>query len=379
MMIFKLIFNCFLTLVSFLIPKSKQYVIVGGWYGERYADNSKGIYMYLNTHKKQLGLKRIFWYTKNEKIYKELSAKNMDVLMGIGFKSIYYHLRSKTHIIDQNPHDILGFLSVRCVRLNLWHGFPLKKIGYLITNEVSNVNFWRKFSSGGFWRDHYLLATSELSRELLSRAMGISKDKCIIASYPRTDELYNKSAKMVNKGEFYVLYLPTLRGKSEMNPLLNADLDKLNERFRKEHIYLSIKPHFASIGHWKSIKGYSNFKLLDAALDVYDLLGQVDLLITDYSSVHFDYLITGKALLFFPYDYEYYLNEDRGFSVSYDDYTPGEKVYNVDELINKIGYIKNNYDTYKTKYEKQYQWVDKQVNMCRKKADYEMIINLVRN
>ena len=375
----KIFFNLTLTIVSFLIPKSPKYVIVGGWYGKRYADNSKAIYEYLNQCKEKIGLKRIFWYTNDKNIYRQLKTAGQDVLIGITPKSIFYHLRSKTHIIDQNPHDILGFLSVRCNRINLWHGFPLKKIGNLITGNSKKYSFVDKISSGGCWLDQYVLATSELCRDLLSEAMGIRKENCIIASYPRTEILFSAYAKSRSKESFSVFYLPTLRGKKERNPLLDADLLAINKAFHNNGITFQMKPHPASIGEWKSIDNLSNFKILNACEDVYNVLSNTDLLITDYSSVHFDYMLTGKALMFFPYDYTEYVTTDRGFNLPYDQYTPGDKVYTVEEMVAKILEIKNNYREYQKKYEKNYIFVNEQVNQYQEIPNYDSIIEILKN
>lgn len=135
MIILKILFNILLSILSAVIPKSKKYVVVGGWYGKRYADNSRYMYEYLCSHKKELGISNVFWYTRSERIRDDLLNQGKEVLFGYSIKSIYWHLRSKVHIIDQNPRDILGFLSVGCIRINLWHGTPLKRFGYL---EVRN-------------------------------------------------------------------------------------------------------------------------------------------------------------------------------------------------------------------------------------------------
>lgn len=373
----KIFFNFIIFLVSFLIPKSSKYVIVGGWYGKRYADNSKGIYEYLNAHKTEFGLKRVFWYTNDEEIYKELKDKGLDVLIGFSVKSAFYHFRSKTHFIDQTPRDILGFLSVRCTRINMWHGLPLKKIGHLISGRNAKFSFWDKMASGGCWLDQYILATSDLACNLLTKAMGIDKEKCIIASYPRTNLLYSIKAKKKNQDKLFVFYLPTLRDKKERNPLLDVDLADLNSVFNKNDIIFQLKPHPASIGDWASLASLSNFRVLDSSVDVYDILVNTDLLITDYSSVYFDYMLTGKAILFFPYDYNEYIAKDRGFNLPYNQFTPGDKVFSIEKLVSKIIEIRNDYMTYQKKHLKKYSYVNEQVNQYRETPNYIPIINVM--
>lgn len=378
MKILKMVFNGCLLLVSFLIPKSRKIVMVGGWYGKRYADNSKGIFEYLNQNKDHYGLRKVIWHTKNKEIYESLFDQGYDVVYGFSPKAIYYHLRSKTHIIDQNPHDIIGFLSVRCVRINLWHGFPLKKIGNLIAGDEHKFTLYDKLASGGFWVDQYLLATSDLCKDLLTRAMGIKNDKCIIGSYPRTINLYRRKKYIDSDKCFSVFYLPTLRGKKERNPFLDCDLEDTNKKFKDAGITFLLKPHPASIGDWNFTNLLSNFQIIGAERDVYDILPDVDLLITDYSSVHFDFILTGKACMFFPYDYDEYMSKDRGFNLDYDLYTPGYKAKTTDDLVSNIIETKNNYSEYLIKYEKEYNFVNEQVNKYRDAPDFSEIIKLIK-
>lgn len=374
-----MIFNLIIFLISFLIPKSNKYVIVGGWYGKRYADNSRGIYEYLNAHKIELGLKKVIWYTNDDAIYNTLRSKGLDVLKGLNAKSVFYHLRSKTHFIDQTPHDILGFLSVRCTRINMWHGIPIKKVGNLIEGKEVTISFWDKVASGGCWLDQYVLATSDMASNILTRVMGIKQEKCIIASYPRTNLLYSKEAKSINQDSFSVFYLPTFREKEERNPILDTDLEVMNKIFATERIIFQLKPHPASNSDWTVVNGLSNFKILDASIDVYDSLVNTDLLITDYSSVYFDYILTGKAIVFFPYDYEEYITNDRGLILPYDKYTPGDKIYTVENLVSKIIEIKNDYLSYQEKYLNKYTFVNNQINKYYEVPNYMPIIDVILN
>ena len=83
-------------------------------------------------------------------------------------------------------------------------------------------------------------------------------------------------------------------------------------------------------------QGYSNINLLDNTSDMYPLFATIDLLITDYSSIFFDFLLTNKPILFYPYDKETYLTQNRSLYDDYDSVTPGHKAYNFEEFYNKI-------------------------------------------
>ena len=81
---------------------------------------------------------------------------------------------------------------------------------------------------------------------------------------------------------------------------------------------------------------YSNIRVLDNESDMYPLFANVDLLITDYSSIFFDFLLTDKPVLFYPYDKDAYLTQDRSMYDDYDSVTPGHKAYNFEELYSKL-------------------------------------------
>ncbi|WP_170239544.1 CDP-glycerol glycerophosphotransferase family protein [Streptococcus suis] len=376
----KFIFNICIFIISFAIPKSNKYVVVGGWEGKRFADNSRGLFEYLNSNKEKIGLERIFWYTNSQSIYNQLKIQGYDVLYGLNLKSIFWHLRSGVHFIDQNPRDILGYLSIRATRINLWHGVPLKKIGVDTNPNYRNGRkTWRKWTSAGFWTDQYVLATSEFAKRLLVHAMDISEDKGIVASYPRNEKLYYNKVRKISKYDVMnVYYLPTYRANRDKNPILYEDMSYLNDQLKKNNIFLKIKPHFASISDWEIVEKYSNIQLLDAELDVYDGLLETDLLITDYSSVYFDFLLTDKPILFYPYDLEHYRDLERGFTMSYEDHTPGTKVYSYGELLSSLLRIKSDYIGYQKEYEIFYQSIKKKMNLFTEEPNYYEILKFLR-
>lgn len=375
MKIWKSIFNILLYFVSLLIPKSKKYVIIGGWHGQRYADNSRGIYEYLEEHKNQIGIKRVFWYTKNKDIYNRLKSEGRDVLYGYRLKSIYWHFRSKIHFIDQSTRDIIGTLSVRTIRVDLWHGLPLKKIGNYIHGDLFQ-NWKQKYYTAGCWADRYVLATSEQMAEMFRYAMGVKSNKMLIASYPRNKKLYLCNNEYNVDDTLKVFYLPTFRDNKEINPLLKENLNDIDDMLRKNNIVLYIKPHFVITSSWKAVGKLSNIQILEAKEDVYDWLNKTDLLITDYSSVFFDYLLTKRPIVFFPYDLEHYENEDRGFAMPYYENTPGDKVFSAEQLIQKIIEIKWNYAGYIKDHEGNYLEVLNKTNKYADEPNYEDILKL---
>lgn len=379
MQLSKILVNIFITVISFLIPKSKEYIVVGGWYGKRFADNSRACYEYLQSNKQELGIKRVFWYTNSNEIFEELQCQGSDVLKGLNVKSIYWHFRAGIHIIDCSTHDILGFLSVRSIRIDLWHGTPLKNVGYLI-NGVEPPKGIKKIisflASGGYWDRRYVLAPSPFVRNLLSKIKGIDEERFFISSYPRNNTLYYTNK--LSEREYIVFYLPTFRSNGKQNPILSYDFNKLNQIFSLKGIKFIVKPHFADIANWEDKGNYTNITIVDRKVDVYDQLLDTNLLVTDYSSVYYDFMITRRPVLFYPYDYEYYETSDRGFTVPYNEYTAGDKVYSSDELIKKILEIKEYENEYINKYSKQYEKILKETNAYTDRPNYLEMFRIMK-
>lgn len=373
---FTLFVNIFVFIISLLIHKSKKIVVVGGWFGERFADNSKYLYLNLIEQKNVLGINKVVWITRSEVIYKELLTKDYPVYYAWSLPSIWFHFRAKYHFIDQSSKDINAFFSVRSKRINLWHGFPLKKIGYYMgLKQFSKKSYIKKayatLTSRGNWANHYILATSEFSAKVLGKAFGLDLNKVLISSYPRTYNLTNKnetkfvssneqetyhSIKLFIKQGYKIIgYFPTFRDNKEtlfLGTSKNEDIYNFLDFCSKRKIIILGKFHFAGKNdQFGAISKHPSFINLQSKADPYVFLNDLDLLITDYSSIYFDFLLTNRPIVFFPYDLDYYKNEDRGLIFDYDDFTPGPKIYNINDLQDLLSI---NLYNLQEKYEKKY-------------------------
>lgn len=140
--------------------------------------------------------------------------------------------------------------------------------------------------------------------------------------------------------------MPTWRPETSVkNPI---DLDKLNSFCKEHNILFIIKNHpFTREGSfYESVidankyyysKDYSESILFYPTTDdIYPILSISDALITDYSSVYFDYLLLNKPIIFFVYDYEDYIKNHGDFMLDFDDFTPGVKPKSFEELKQSI-------------------------------------------
>ena len=202
--------------LNLLFPRDESIVLFGAWMGYKFADNPRNLYVYMNEKKEEIGLNRVIWVTRNIDLYHELLDNNYEVYMMHSFRSFYYHLKAKTHIIC-NMHyqsgnykgDIMGCLSFGALKINLWHGIGVKATGYL-RKDISHrkkkkINFLEQINScfftPGSWKNAYFLATSEENKRVLENDNGIEKNKIIVSTYPRhcKYQFYLQNEKKIRK------------------------------------------------------------------------------------------------------------------------------------------------------------------------------------
>ncbi|SHI41994.1 CDP-glycerol glycerophosphotransferase, TagB/SpsB family [Clostridium cavendishii DSM 21758] len=260
----------------------------------------------------------------------------------------------------------------RVINVELWHGFPLKKIG-IRTDQFDYIKH-ENFKSNV----DVIISYSELYSNIFNAAYPNEYYKYEICGMPRNDLLFNKNEELMVKlfgkeisNKKVIFYLPTYRkNKHSNNDNLEGDrkwsnifgfedfnLELFVTFLRKNNLMFLCKLHPIEKNKLdkESFRAYSDVILLieeemleKNEIDLYEILANVDLLITDYSSVYFDVLLIDMPIMFIPTDIDYY-KENRGFNFEpYEFWTPGPKVYTEKELINSILKILDN-DEYKEK------------------------------
>ena len=218
--------------------------------------------------------------------------------------------------------------------INLWHGVPLKKIALLDPNlkKAARIYFKKIFS------ENYtcILTTSHELIPLMARSFAVSEDKIKVWGQPRNDGLFQKNDCREILGQLFpdlpeytktVLYAPTFRdyGQVQLFPFKDFDQEQLEAFLEEKNMLLFIRTHVAEQGSAAPYLGKRiRFLGNEQAEDVTGILNIFDCLITDYSSIYIDYLLTDKPMIFLPYDRQQYL-DGRGMNFDYDDVTPGPK------------------------------------------------------
>ena len=216
-------------------------------------------------------------------------------------------------------------------------------------------------------RFDYFISPSAYCTEKFTSAFNLKnlgKENIIIEKgYPRNDFLFNKSDKDINdikkklgipKGRKVIFYLPTFRDNQHTSGLgytykTEIDFDRLKKKFGKEYILL-FSPHYF-VSNSIDLNKYKGFIINVARYDeINELYLASDIIMTDYSSIFFDYANLKRPMLFYMYDYDLYQGKLRDFYISLDE-LPGPIAKTQDELEYNLEHIDELFKKYQKKYE----------------------------
>ena len=253
------------------------------------------------------------------------------------------------------------------VYLQTWHGTPLKKLGFDIDIEgpetLARENFYIESRN---W--DYLISANPYSSEIFKRAFKFNK-KVLDYGYPANDIFYkeglgdqvNKIKKKLNIPPYkkVILYAPTWRDNEATNSWehsfeLKFSLDEFYKRFKDEYVLILRMHHLVADALQIKEEYKSSVLELSKYDDIQELYTISDILITDYSSVFFDYANSRKPMLFFGYDFEEYKDEIRGFYLDMEKNLPGPVIQTGSELLKAIENINIITEEYKDRYDEFY-------------------------
>ncbi len=331
-----------LNIVNRLVPKRRRLVLFYSNLGFR--DNVKSMYDYLIDNGLNENLKIVCAVDDFEK-YKDDAPKNVRFI-SCG-KGLWSFLRCRTMFYSFGKYPIKPAKGQEVV--NLWHGMPLKSIGNLEPG-CENIDYYF------FTRT---IATSPFFGEIMCRSFKCPKRAVMLVGQPRCDVLFKERPAP----ERLILWLPTYRSSERLGsrntelgtalPVCETEeeLRGLDRLLGKAGMKMIIKPHPMQDSRGEE-KGYDNIEIIEQeefeerGLDIYTLMLRSCALITDYSSVYFDYLVLDRPIGFTAGDLSQYGSE-RGFTV--DDpkaFMPGERIKSFSDLRNFITDISTETDNH---------------------------------
>ncbi len=262
----------------------------------------------------------------------------------LSFKSFKLLAGSRFIFLNDNffPLAFMQF-SPKNIVVQLWHApGAFKKFG-------GSVDFKsRKILEKASKNTDYLIVSSSNIQDYYSEAFQIPKTKIKPLGLPRADYYFENHDIDDLKSKFFekydlsgdkkiVLYAPTFRDEEKYNNVFDyLDLEKFNQSLGDEYI-LALRLH-PKIKKFYSGEISSEEQYIDCSdyPSEQELLLISDILITDYSSIMIEFALLNKPIIFFTYDFESYMTEERGFYFDFKSTVPGPVVYDSNQLIDVI-------------------------------------------
>lgn len=341
-----------LSLLNKFIPKNNKIILF--YTNPKYNDNVRALLQWCVENVSQ----QDFVLYSCVKI--ALPYKNKHVFFISRVQGLFVFLRAKYVFYDVGTTRIRP--SKEQIVVQLWHGTPLKKIG----RSVSPYRKKERLNAFSF-----VITTSTEFKQVFAEAFECSEEQVLIFEYPRNDYLLQPEYKVLKlyQNQTYkknILWMPTFR-KSYYDGMSNReqchnfalsffsghkDLRILNDYLCDKEYFLTIKLHPASIDNSLLFPDFSNIKIFNnleyASLNVqnYSFVSCFDVLITDYSSIYFDWILLDRPLAFTVDDIDAY-SEERGFVFNNPlEYMPGEIIHSQKEFYNFIEKLSGDVDNY---------------------------------
>lgn len=375
----------FYRVLTYLIPVDKKIIIFQSSNGRNYTGNPR--YIYEEMVRQGLDQKyQCIWFFFNTSI--EVPGKCKKIRNNY-FTYFWYLMRAGIWIFDSRQP--LYFIKKKKVDyIQTWHGTPLKKLALDMDKMDMGGNtdikdYHEKFKKACDAWD-YLVSQNSFSTEIFKSCFAFKDRPILQIGYPRNDILIrdnhkreiNSYKKMLGLplDKKIILYAPTWRDNEYLEEgkykfATKLDFDLAREKLSDEYIFI-VKYHYlvSEKIDWSPYEGF--VYTFDETKDIAWLYLVSDILITDYSSVMFDYSLLKRPIFFFAYDLEEYKENLRGFYFDFIGEVPGPISKNTEQLMEAI----KNYDA--SKWMEKYKVFNKKFNHMDNGHASEKIIELIQ-
>ena len=331
----------------FTIKTDDKVVIFETFNGRSFSDSPKYLYLEMLNNKKYKDYKFIWAFNDPESktnLFKELVNERTTIVKTNTNSYLKSYAKAKYWIVNSKLNERLikkkGQICCQC-----WHGTPLKRLGFDILKEKGNALNTVKEIKEKYYNDakvyDYMLSPSKFCSEALTSAFALkslNKENIIVEKgYPRNDFLFKyteddvlkiKKSIGIDTDKKIILYAPTWRDNSYVSAgytfELKANFRKWKEILGEDTIVV-FKPHYLIINTFKDDPELDGFLYsIPAQEEINELYVISDVLITDYSSVFFDYAILNRPIYFYMYDLKEYATDLRGFYLDIHKDIPGD-------------------------------------------------------
>jgi len=337
----KTLYHRLLFFIFKLIPIDDNKIVFLNLHSSRFTGNNRAIY----NEMKNRGIKLNYILISLDDI-KLTGMNNLQKI--IKSSKIDFHICTAKYIILNDYYSLFSMCRLRKETdlIQVWHGGgAFKKFGKDSLRNILNKENMRKTIKGHSQYTKVIVSSKEVA-SIYANAFGISMEKIYPIGIPRADIFFDNrnmekiKQKLLNKypyleGKKIILYAPTFRDNNRYNNSLALNLEYLMNGISDNYVFI-FKMHPFERGKIKIDEKLSS-KVFDMSNEeINDLLIMTDILITDYSSLIFEYAILQRPMIFFAYDLDEYRSKVRGFYYDYVKFVPGPIAYTTEEIVELI-------------------------------------------
>ena len=297
-----------INVLKLFIRPDPKLILFNSFAGRKYDDSPKELFDYIKNDKRFKEYKLV-WAFHNPQQFKVEGAQ---VIKTDGLKYFITALKARVWITNSSVERGLNFKGKKTLYLNTWHGTPLKKMGSDIASDNS------AFTSKTDNKFDVMNAQSRFEADIFSRVFSIPRDRFLEVGLPRNDRLCNYSEEEMREirekldiplNKKVILYCPTFREyeKDENNGCVLAppmNLKYWEEKLGDNYVLL-FRAHY-EVAKVMDIEENDFVRDMTSYPSLNELMIVADVLISDYSSVFFDFSLMDKPMLHFTYDYDKY-------------------------------------------------------------------------
>ena len=326
------------------LPIKPKTILYESFLGRNFSDSPKAVYNYLQaTYPGQF---KHVWISNPGVTGMPTGQPDTTVVKRFGWRYMYYLATAKFQVINmRQPKWFVKRPGTKF--LATWHGTPLKHLVFDMDNVASANPLYKQifFQQSRQW--DYLVTANQFSVDVFEHAFMYPVDKMLKSGYPRNDILSapdrDARARQIKEqlgiplDKKIILYAPTWRdddyyGVGDYKFTLKLDINRLKRELGDEYV-LVLRTHYFITEHLDTT-GFGDFVYNESSYDdIAELYLISDVLITDYSSVFFDYAILKRPILYFVYDYEKYGSVLRGFYLDMEKDLPGPLLKTNDDVL----------------------------------------------
>lgn len=345
--------------IRWIVPVKKGLVLFMGRQNSGFLDNDKYLLIYL-MQTGQMDKYDIWFMGHRDRVVYELKKYGIKTENYFSLKTYWLLLRADVIITDNahwTTHNRYN-IARKAHKIQLWHGIGFKKIrlsdpdfvekskglkGYLKYVLQGQLATYDTFVSTSEFFSKNVFNPSFEPKEIVN--LGYCRNDILFNDFPFNEELvkintdilaWQRIRELKGKGNKIVIYSPTFRNaKTYSVKKTEVDFDLLDEFGRANNIVFVFKLHplpqnTVKMSHYQNIVEYNS------KCDIYPLFELSDMMVTDYSSIYLDYVMTDKPIAFFMYDLEYYTTSCRGIREDFAELLPGKKCLTQEALMDVV-------------------------------------------